>query len=605
MNFKKNLTFLSILLVLLLVLAACGGANTNDGNSGNAPEENAPEENAPEENAPEEDAPEEDAPAGPVTLTGYDTSDVTTLDPQLGEDVTSINMIENLFVHLTNYDLDTAEVVPEAATSWTISEDGLIYTFTIRTDIPWVNYNPITEVTTQETDDEGNPRFVTAHDFVYGIQRACSPDTGSYYSSVVAPQILGCEEVLYAEDASALTQEDYDAISVTAVDDGTLVIELAFPAGYFLSMTPIWTLAATPAWALEANGDRWIEAGNIVTSGRYVLAEWIHGVNRVMVRNPLMPADMAGSGNIDRVVTNVVPDGSTGYALWLAGEVETSGIPDAELQNHLETYPDETAQIADLAVFYFGFATDVPPFDDKNVRAAFSMAFDRVTFIDTVRQGQGLPMKHFAPPGIFGAPPINEVGVGYDPVLAAAKLAEAGYPGCEGFPSFTLLGYSGQGTLNWIEYAQANWAENLGCDPAIIQVEQLSFSELLAATKPGAENRPDMHTLGWGPDYADENNWVGDVLYCENAPRLARECSEVDDLIIEARLEQDPDRRVELYAQIEEMFFGEDGLFPMAPLFLRIAFQAKHSWYDSIPALFGGSQIYNYSIDAAGQAAGQ
>lgn len=109
-------------------------------------------------------------------------------------------------------------------------------------------------------------------------------------------------------------------------------------------------------------------------------------------------------------------------------------------------------------------------------------------------------MKHFAPPGIFGAAPINEVGVGYDVEYAQAQLAEAGYPDCEGFPVVTLLGYSGQNTLNWIEFAQSNWSENLGCDPSLIQIEQQPFAELLAATQEDVpdEEAPHMWTLAWG-----------------------------------------------------------------------------------------------------------
>jgi len=79
-----------------------------------------------------------------VTMYGYSTTDIPTLDPQKGEDTVSIVYIENLFVHLTNYDAVTADIVPEAATSWDISDDGLTYTFTVRTDIPWVNLNPET-----------------------------------------------------------------------------------------------------------------------------------------------------------------------------------------------------------------------------------------------------------------------------------------------------------------------------------------------------------------------------------------------------------------------------------------------------------------------------
>ena len=73
-----------------------------------------------------------------------------------------------------------------------------------------------------------------------------SPNTGGYYSSVVAPIILGCADVLNAEDPSAVPQELIDAIGVTAPDAGTLVIQLENPTSFFLSMTPMWVLNATP-----------------------------------------------------------------------------------------------------------------------------------------------------------------------------------------------------------------------------------------------------------------------------------------------------------------------------------------------------------------------
>jgi oligopeptide transport system substrate-binding protein len=144
--------------------------------------------------------------AEPVTYNNIDTSDIPSLDPQIAEDVTSINYIENLFVHLTNYDLETAAIVPEAATAWAVSDDGLTYTFTLRTDIPWVYHNPVTGETTQvekvvdAESGETAPAFLVASDYVYGIRRACDPNTGGYYSSVVAPLVVGCSDVLNYED---------------------------------------------------------------------------------------------------------------------------------------------------------------------------------------------------------------------------------------------------------------------------------------------------------------------------------------------------------------------------------------------------------------------
>jgi len=314
-----------------------------------------------------------------------------------------------------------------------------------------------------------------------------------------------------------------------------------------------------------------------------------------------MPADMYGSGNLERIVYDVVPEASTGYALWLNGEIDTAdGIPDAELQTHLELFPDEVEKVPTLGVFYIAFAEDKPPFDDPLVRRAFAAAYDKDTHVVVVEQDQGLPMIHFAPPGIFGAPRIDEVGMAYDPDYARELLAEAGYPNCEGFPQVTLIGYSGTHTQNWIEYAQAQWSDNLGCDPSLIQIEQMSFADLLNATAADqpVEDRPHMWTLGWGPDYADENNWVGDVIWCQNpGVRFQRECTEVDALIEEARVEPDQARRAELYAQIEELLFGDEGEFPFIPIYLEIAYQPIHTWLDRVYALFGGQQYYNWTLD--------
>jgi oligopeptide transport system substrate-binding protein len=320
-----------------------------------------------------------------------------------------------------------------------------------------------------------------------------------------------------------------------------------------------------------------------------------------MLRNPLMPEDLAGQGNVERMVEIAVPDTNTGYLMWLNNEVETSGIPDAELQAHLEQFGEETIQIPDLAVFYFGFRETKPPFDDPQVRRAFSAAFDRETFVTDVRQGQGQAMIHLAPPGIFGAPPIDEVGVGFDPEYARQQLEAAGYPDCEGFPAVNILGFANQNTLSWLEFAQSQWSENLGCSPDLFQIEQQPFDGLVAAIDGSIpdEDVPHMWTLGWGPDYPDENNWVGDVLWCETFnDENKRQCTEADDLIVEARQETDPARRIELYRQIEELFFGPDGEFPIVPIFLRNAFVAQHDWLtESTRALFSGQQFYNWTID--------
>ncbi len=536
-----------------------------------------------------------------VTFTGYSTREILTLDPQLAVDKVSLNYIENLFVQLTNYDPVTNEIVPETAESWEISNDGRLYTFYLRTDIPWVYHNPVTGKTTQEIDEAGKPRFVTAHDFANGIRRACHPSTSSNNSSIIASLIVGCEAVLNAENSDAISQELINAIGVNVLDEATLTIELNAPASFFLSMTPMSILSATPFWAIEEYGNDWIEAGNIVTNGRYVLPEWIHNVRATIIRNPLMPQDMRGTGNIEKHEVYVLPNDDTGYALWLNKEVDISAIPEEDLESHLAEFPGQTIQTLDLDVFFISFQTTIPPFDNVHVRRAFSAAFDREKYIDEWRQGQGLPMKHLTPPGIFGALPIDEIGVGFDPEFARAELAAASYPNCEGFPQITLAGYAGQFTLFWGEFAQEQWQEHLGCTKDQILFVQ-PIIDTIGPPPTIAENSDlegyHMFTLGWRPDYPDQNNWVGDLLLCYiGAASTERTCNEVDGLIIEARQEIDPARRIELYRQIEEAFFGPEGEFPVIPIFARAPFSAVQLWYDYTPVPFFGDQWYNDSID--------
>lgn len=537
----------------------------------------------------------------PITLYSTDSSQVSTLDPQRADDSVSIGVIENIFLGLTNYDpMVPGNVIAELATSWDTSDDGLTWTFTLRDDVPWVRWDPVA--------DEGEVlRMVTAADVEYGFKRACDPRLAAYYSNMAKQIIEGCD-VLFDTPVEEITPESYDVVNVHALDDTTLEVNMQFAAGYFFSQTPMWIYRPVPQEVIEEYGDNWTEVGNIVTNGPFVIDEFVLGVRRVFLRNPYYPADMAGPGNLERYIQTIVEDQGTRFALYQDNQIDTSGVPVAELQAVLEDaeYAEELNQVADLAVFYFGFAVNKAPFDNVNARRAFYAAVDRNAFVQEVRQNRGIPMIHFTPPGMFGAPPINEVGVGYDPEFARAQMAEAGYPDCEGFPNVEFVTYTGAGT--WAEFLAASVERELGCDPNIMTIEQQEFSVLLETVDKNnpPEDRPNLWTLGWGPDYADANNWVNEVLYCEGQNDFTRPCSEVDDLIIEAAQESDPEARIEMYYRVEEMLFGPEGVVPIIPLFLRLDYVLTKPWYDvpiETDGLFGGAHWDWRSIDQEAQMA--
>ncbi|NIS81364.1 MAG: hypothetical protein GTO14_14430 [Anaerolineales bacterium] len=532
-----------------------------------------------------------------VTLDINYGTDIAGLDPQRAEDVTSINAIEGLFIGLTDYDDATGEVLPELATDWSqvLNDDGTAtWTFNLRDDFNWVYHNPA-------TGETSIVRPVTAQDVVYATQRACSPEVGTYYSTIVGSFLIGCEDYLaYDPDAEgALSLEEVVAgIGVAAPDDTTVTFELLGPVGFWPSIAGMWTVRPTPQETIEEFEDRWVEPGNIVTNGPFVLDEWIHSVSTVFLRNPHYPDPF--KGNVEKVQAHYIPDTSTAFALFLDNGLDLSLIPTAETETFKAENPDRLGLQSDLAVFYTAFHMAKPPFDNQKVREAFAYALDRQTWINVAEAGEGVVMTHFAPPGIFGAPPVDEVGVSFDPDKAKALLAEAGYPNCEGFPTVDFLGYSGDRALLWGETWMSIYSENLGCPPEVFNFIQQEFRVLLATVSPETpdEEMPHMWMLGWGPDYADEDNWARAVLHCEDAENAYdRPCSEVDDLIKDLQFETDPQVRIDGYRQVEEMMFGEGGLFPFIPTYLRVRTLAKQSWLERDPAEFGGQHYNNWMID--------
>jgi len=539
----------------------------------------------------------------PVTAYLTYSAQISTFDPQRSEDVFSITVAEQLFLGLTDSDPENpGSVKPELATEWTVDETGTVWTFTLRDDVPWVKWDSATQTATEV-------RKVTAGDVAYGIKRACDPRLGAYYGTIAAQVVAGCNDLI-SQSVEDTTDEDYSLVQAEALDDTTLQITLQYPAGFFFSMTPMWMLRPVPQEIIAEVGDDWTEPENIVINGPYVVDEYVRGVRLVFLKNPLLPDDLRGPGNLDRVLITTVEDQGTRFALYQDNQIDTGPVPSAEFQAVMNDpeYTDELVQGSDLGVGYFGFAFDKAPFDNVHARRAFAASLDREAFIQQVIQGRGLPMIHLTPPGMFGAPPINEVGVGYNPDYARAELAEAGYPDCEGLPELSMVVDSGGVGGDAAEFLAASMERELGCDPNQITIEQQEFSVRIQTVKAtnATEDRPHIWMALWGPDYPDANNWVGSVLSCEFSDNdFKRPCTEIDDLIDQAARETDPELRMELYAQIEEQFFGEEGEMPMIPIYMRLTFTLYKPWYTGpfeTDGLFGAPHYDWRSVDAAIQA---
>ncbi len=537
-----------------------------------------------------------------VTFYTHDGDVTIDRDPQLAGSTISVRTVDNIFLGLTDLSPETSAVRSELATEWSVSDDGLTWTFKLRPDVPWVHWNP-------ETQEATKMRNVTAQDVVTGTRRACNATLGGSYGPVTASFIAGCSDVLASE---APTQDLFEGVGVRAVDDTTVEFTLVSPTGFFPAVASLWTLRPVPAELIDEFGAAWIEPGNAWFNGPFLMDTYTAGVGRTFIRNPFMPDDLRGPGNIDRIDLVVINDNSTLLSLYLNGQLDmirSGGIPEGELPNLLadESLQDQMIFINGVGIDYLSFNHGKPPFDNLYVRRAFSAAIDREAIINDAAGGLGTPLLHITPPSMPGAPPVDQIGVGYDPEWAVEQLAQSPYPGCQGFPDVNSVSQPGRRT-RYVEFLTQAWATVLGCDPAKFHNETIEdFSNMvpIISINNDMADRPEWHPIGWGPDYPDANNYVGDILKCDiDNGFTSRPCSEVDDVIQQAREETDPATRVELYSQIEDMFFGYDGIFPAAPIRLAANYGMYQTYLDGpieTDGQVGGEHWDWYTIDQGTQ----
>jgi hypothetical protein len=178
-------------------------------------------------------------------------------------------------------------------------------------------------------------------------------------------------------------------------------------------------------------------------------------------------------------------------------------------------------------------------------------------------------------------------------------MAASSLRSCRLMNPITFLVSSADLSLRQAEIIREMWVEELGCLTESINIEQVQFGALLVSTQPDHIGRPDLWELAWAPTFPDAHNALNDLLHCqESENRQSRDCSEADTLMRRAGSSIDLDERVALYRQAESLFFNEDGLFPIAPLYVRAREIVVQDWIAFTPAAFGGQQWDRITLNA-------
>jgi len=473
--------------------------------------------------------------SNPLTLYLNLGGDPTTLDPAKTWDTTSGAVVEQLFIGLVDLDDETGEVRPELATSWTVSPDGTVYTFTLRNDVIW---------------SDGNP--VTAHDVRYGILRTLDPATASDGAYVL--RIIKNAAAYHLGEIT-----DPNQVGVTAMNTTTLRVALEEPASYVLSILSTWIARPMPRWAIEAHGvPTWTEPANIVTSGPYRLTEWAHNDHILLGKNPTYYD--AANVQIEQAKMWMV-DWYTAWQMYLDGQLDAAQVP---LGTSLGPVLRQEVHIKpDPGVYYYGFSVSQEPFDDPLVRKAFVAATSRQGLINSVLyRDSDQPALTFTPPGIFGHVDgyAEGVGIPYNRIQAQQWLAQAGYPDGQGLPPIALSFNTNENNQSVAEYVQDSWYDTLGISVTLQSLPWQDYSDLL--------NKGQLQVWRnvWFPDYYEAYNYLHDVPLIHSRNALGNWTNATyESLLDQAVREQNPDTRKTLYRQAEEILVESDAV--MIPLY--------------------------------------
>jgi oligopeptide transport system substrate-binding protein len=500
--------------------------------------------------------------------------DIPTIDTALAVDVISIQLIDEMTVGLTRQNEQTAELELAMATDVKTSEDGRTYTFTIKEGVPWVRYNG--KEVEQVLDCEGNPRYVTAYDFEYGILRTLNPATASDYAYVL----------YYIEGAEAYNQgvtEDPSTVGVKALDAKTLQITFIEPAVYNLNIAGLWVAHAQPKWIIEGDdctegrGERWTETGFYQGYGPFTLKEWVHDSEISIVKNPFWPGDaVVPSPKIDEVHWSLI-DTSAALAEFEAGNLDVSGIPTGDIDRIISDpkYKDMLRDTYTLGTEFYAFNTTKAPTDDVRVRLALALSVDQEAIVKNVIK-TGTPAHWFTHPGVAGAPKPEKfpgLGVYYDPQRAKALLED--YLKEKGLTAdqldITLMFNTSEAHKRKAEAVQAMWKENLGLN---VKLTNQEWKVYLKQRKAGNEH---IYRGSWVQDYPDANNFLREVFTDNNGTPGAYQdvvnwpVAENDEgrivytpgtnplydkfveLVKTATKETDPEKRMQLYAEAEKI----------------------------------------------------
>lgn len=476
----------------------------------------------------------------------------------------------HIYNKLVEFERGTTTIGPGLAESWSVSDDGLEYTFMLRKGVKF-----------HTTDFFTPTRDFNADDVVFSFKRQLDKDHAwnaytagaawEYFNGMSMPSLLK---------------------DIVKVDDYTVKFMLTRPEAPMianLGMDFASIMSKEYADQLDAAGKKDDLNQKPVGTGPF---KFIAYQKDAVIRYKAHDAYWAGKAAIDDLVFAITPDAAVRHQRLLAGECHFNPYPNpADLEAIKKDASLKLPEQEGLNVGYMAYNTTVAPFDNAKVRKALNMAINKEAILDAVFQGAGKAAKNPIPPTIWS---YNEATVDdpYDPAASKKMLEEAGVKDLK----MEIWAMPVQRPYNpnarrMAELLQADFKE-VGVDVTIVTYE---WGEYLKRSK--AKDRAGAVLLGWTGDNGDPDNFLAVLLGCDavGGSNRAQWCNkEFDDLIKKAKTVSDMGARTKLYEEAQIVFKREA---PWATIAHSIVFKAMRNevtGYKIDP--FGGHNFYGVDI---------
>lgn len=469
-------------------------------------------------------------------------ADPLTLDPQLNSAVDGGHVINNAFEGLMR-ELD-GEIVPAMAEKVEVSEDNLVYTFTLR-DAKW---------------SDGKP--VTANDFEFAWKRGADPATASEYM-----YIFDSANLLNA-GAIGRGEMSIDELGVKAIDEKTLQVTLSRPTDYFLEITSFASLMPVRSDVVDNEGAWAKDPAKYIGNGPFKMKEYKMGDRIVFEKNDNYWN--AAEVNLEEIVMYMIVDESTAHAKYNSNELHINElIPTNEIPTLIAE--DPTFYITpQIGTYYFAYNMNNEALKDANVRKALSMAIDREQIVKNVTKGGQKVAYGYMPEGItddegnsftetagdYGVTPTGNVEA------AKALLKEAGYEDGAALGEIEILYNTSEAHKSIAESIQEMLKQNLGVNIKLTNQEWAVFQE--------TTNNNEFEGLarrGWLGDYNDPQTML-EIFESDNPQNIGRYASEAFDA------EMDLSREAVGAERMDHLYKAHDILMddmPIIPLYYYVS----------------------------------